>query len=145
MKFKMTIWNILSFTGLGSHEIIDDFIRPNYGTGQGLFQFILGVSPNLLAAALIFPFTMLTIRDAFTNENQKQDETNLNYWFWITLIVSQIGLIIWEYMQKEGNLAFDRNDIIATLIGGGFAILAFLSFKKKYLLNLNKKEDSTQQ
>ncbi len=134
MKNKLTIWIVLCLVGLASHELIDELIRPQFGTKGSSLVFLLGISPNFIASALIFPFGTLTIRDFYTNKEQITSRKNLNVWFFIGLIVSQISLVIWEFMQlNSNNLVFDSSDIYATLIGGITAIIVFVSFRNKYL------------
>ena len=125
MKFKVSIWVILTILGLASHEVISELIRPIYGIGEGVIPYLLGVAPNFIAAGLIFPFSVLSLREYYPNENQQESRSNLNRWFWIGLGLTLIALITWEFMQKTGNLIFDLNDILATLLGGLFAVLLF--------------------
>ncbi len=137
MKLNVTIWIVLCIGGLFLHEIIDVFIRPNYGKGLGWIPFFFGVIPNFLAAGFIFPFGGLTIRDHYTNNDQKRDPANLSIWFWTSLFGSQLGLILWELVQRSGgNLIYDPFDVLATILGGMSAILIFILGRKSYLAKL---------
>lgn len=134
MKDRLSIWIILALFGLGTHEIIDEMIRPQFGKGESVISFILGILPNYLAAGFIFPFAVLTIRDTYTTNGQKKNIINLNTWFWIGLVGSQLGLILWELIQLDSkNLVYDPFDIVATLIGGITAIGIFEMSKAKYI------------
>lgn len=136
MRIKMSIWIALALVGLGTHEIIDELIRPRYGVGEGLLPYILGIAPNFLAAGLIFPFSILTIRDSYAD--RKGSILHLNKWFWLGVAVSQIALIAWEFIQLSGNLVFDPDDIIATLLGGLFAVVVYYLTRGKYLDKVKK-------
>jgi hypothetical protein len=121
MNFKPNSWTVLCFTGLASHQLVADFVRPNYGMGEGLLPFLLGVAPNFLAAALIFPFFGL-----MAMHHTKPDIRHRHKrWFYISLIISQAGLLVWEYMQQFGKLVFDLNDVAATVVGGIVAVILY--------------------
>ncbi len=140
MKIHITAWNIIALIGLATHELINELIRPLYGQGEGVWAFILGVLPNFLAAACIFPFMILTIRDSYVNSKQKINEHNLYQWFIYGLIITTSGLIIWEFIQKSnGNLVYDLNDIIATLSGSITAYLFYILNRKRYISNEKKR------
>jgi cytochrome c oxidase subunit IV len=53
-------------------------------------------------------------------------------------LVSSIGLIVWEFMQKSSrNLVFDYHDIVATLLGAVFAWFLFLFVHIAAILDRN--------
>ena len=116
---KISIWTILTFIGLGLHSINSEILRPKFGGQDELIGFILGVAPNFLAAGLIFPFGVLMIAENYN----KETISKINNYFWFGLVSSQVGLIVWEFMQESSEkLVFDLNDITVTLFGGLFAI-----------------------
>lgn len=128
---QINMWIILALLGQVSHSLVESWIRPIYGKGESLGAFLLGVAPNFLAAALIFPFFFLVIRNP--KYEQAADPQHLQRWFYGGLVFSQVGLILWEFNQLTGGLVFDWNDIVATLVGGAFAILLYHLNKQSYL------------
>jgi hypothetical protein len=142
MSLKLTVWIVLFLTGLATHQAIDVFFRPNYGAGEGAIPYLLGIAPNFIAAALIFPFAALTFRDSYANDIQKGDSSNLDKWFWSGLLISQIGLITWEFLQKSGKLIFDTNDILATIAGGVTAVGIYLLNKRPHLKRMRNKQST---
>ena len=127
---KISIWTILTFIGLGLHSINSEILRPKFGGQDELIGFILGVAPNFLAAGLIFPFGVLMIAENYN----KETISKINNYFWFGLVSSQVGLIVWEFMQESSEkLVFDLNDITVTLFGGLFAIGIYQMNKKRYL------------
>lgn len=40
MRIKLTIWMVLAFIGLGTHELLDEMVRPQYGVGEGRVPFL---------------------------------------------------------------------------------------------------------
>ncbi len=114
-------WSILCILGLASHQVIEEYIRPYYQELDAI-QFLLGVAPNFIAAALIFPFAGMALWKLKTGQNLQVQ----NQWFWRSNVISTIGLIIWEFMQLKGNLIFDYWDIVFTLIGSIMAIFIYI-------------------
>lgn len=133
---RIPVWTILTLLGLALHSVNSDVLRPAYGHGTGLFPYLLGVLPNFLAAGVIFPFAVLMIVDS-TLSKKSINAALVNQYFWTGLMGSQIGLIVWEYMQLEGNLVFDYNDIGATLLGGLCSIIIFYRSREAYLKTKN--------
>ena len=132
MKIYWSWWIVLCLLGLSTHELIDVWIRPTYGGQDDLLGFLLGVAPNFLAAALIFPFGVLMFREHQYRERDEAQNADYTRWFWYGLIGSQLGLLIWELMQMHGgNLIYDPADIAATVLGGLVAVLLFYQIKSK--------------
>jgi hypothetical protein len=127
MKIRISIWNMLCLAGLTIHQLIDEYIRPAFGKGQGEISFLLGISPNFIAAGLIFPFAGLTLWEYYKPPGHTAHRHRMKQWFFASLIVSQAGLILWEFAQRYGRLVFDWYDIAATLAGGVFAVLIYFS------------------
>ncbi len=119
-------WTILCILGLALHHLIEEHIRPCY-QGIDAVQFLLGVAPNFLASFLIFPFAGMAIWKMQTHKNiSVQDK-----WFWVSLIISSLGLMIWEFMQLTGNLVFDYWDILFTVLGSILALILYKFVKYK--------------
>lgn len=127
MKIKPGRWTLICIAGLAGGEIVSEWIRPVYGKGDGIIPFLLGVAPSFMAAALVIPFANLM----FLENTDKQPALKERHWFYVGLVISQIGLIGWEFMQLTGKLYFDWNDIAAIFLGGGTAILIFEKSKSE--------------
>ena len=132
--FNISIWVVLTLVGLGLHSINSEILRP-YGRDESeLITFFLGVMPNFLAAALIFPFGFLMICERIPNMAHFDNRVVLNKYFWLGLAGSQTCLILWEFMQKNSdNLRYDFYDIGATVMGGLFAAGIYNVVYKRYL------------
>lgn len=103
--------------------------RENMTSTNPVFQFFLGVSPNI-AAGYAMPLILASfLQKVVRNENK--GEARKIYLF--ISAFTTLGLIVWEFIQVNSeNLRFDTNDIAATFVG---AFLAYISYL--WLANLN--------
>jgi len=106
--------------------------RENVSSNNLLFQFFLGVSPNIAAG-----YAMPLILASFTPKvvkNENRIEARKIY-----LLISAFttfGLIAWEFIQLNSkNLYFDTNDIVATFIGTFLAYISYLWLSKLKIPN----------
>lgn len=130
-KIHLSWWLGQCLFGLFTHSLVDEWIRPIYGANGDLLSFFLGVAPNFLAAAFIFPFGLLMFREYQVEDWPKELNPNFKRWFWMGLLGSQLGLLVWELMQRSGNLIYDPADMVATVLGGLVAILLFYRVNKR--------------
>lgn len=102
--------------------------RENISSSNALFQFFLGVSPNISAG-----YAMPLILASFTEKvarNENKDEARKMYLF--ISAFTTLGLIMWEFIQiNSENLYFDTNDIIATFVGTFLAYISYLWLEPK--------------
>ena len=101
--------------------------RENVSSNNSLFQFFLGVSPNIAAG-----YAMPLILASFTQKvvkNENKSEARKIYLF--VSAFTTFGLIAWEFIQVNSkNLYFDTNDIVSTFIGTFLAYIAYLWLSK---------------
>jgi hypothetical protein len=92
--------------------------------GPSAVPLVQGTLPNLVAVpALTFGFLMMLIpvRRPPTPEMQRFQRRG----FWVLWSLCCLGVVVWEFMQKTGNLVFDPLDLVATAVGAGGALLLF--------------------
>lgn len=124
--FYTNRWAWFSLIGFVGHRLVSDWVRPVFGKGVSAWSFLLGIAPNFLGAALVFPFAGVAAWQ-FWGQKQGLTSTRPRSWQvfgWISL-ASQALLIVWEFWQINSRLFFDWNDIVATLVGGGVAAAIF--------------------
>jgi glycopeptide antibiotics resistance protein len=115
-----------------------------------LFQFLLGVSPNVAAGyampLILASFVPKVVKNTNNGESRKV--------FSFVSALTTLGLIVWEFIQIDSkNLYFDINDIVATFIGVLLAFLVYLWLSKvktsneqdTYSQTVTKNESSSQQ
>jgi glycopeptide antibiotics resistance protein len=97
------------------------WVRANIPVTTPLFQYFIGVSPNL-AAGYAMPLILASFLPKIANNTQGESRKA----FLRVSVFTTLGLITWEFIQIFGpSFYFDIHDIAATLIG---ALLAFLSY-----------------
>ena len=110
--------------------------RENISSTNTLFQFFLGVSPNI-AAGYAMPLILASFIEKVA-KNENKNEARKTY-----LLVSAFttfGLIVWEFIQVNSkNLYFDTNDIVATFIG---TFLAYISYQWLTKLKIPNEQDN---
>jgi len=136
-RLKLNIWTTLCLFGLFATQAIQDWIRPVYGAGEGWLPFLLGVLPNFIPAGFSSPFAGLMYRDYQLPIEKRRNPKNLTQWFWVSMLITQIGLNTWEFLQKTGNLRFDVNDLYANVAGAFVATLLFYALRGQYLKQLS--------
>jgi hypothetical protein len=90
-------------------------LRTGY-TGENLaIKYFWGVAPNFFPAIGLPSLFLIIIPHVFV-QKKKSKPFNKNIHI-ISNIISLMGLTIWEVLQLSGNLKFDWNDILWTLLG----------------------------
>lgn len=85
-------------------------------------EYLLGVMPNIVAAIAI-SFVLLSI---WVAQTRIVNFASVRPWFFAFATISGLGLVGWELAQKTSEgLVYDANDLLATLVGVGIAILLF--------------------
>lgn len=98
----------------------------HWGRGQhvklAIVLYLIGVLPNFLAAIAI-PFVPLGV---WADQNLSLDYDHAKWWFIVATTGSMVGLIAWEFAQHDSRkLVFDPQDIGATFLGAGVAVVLF--------------------
>lgn len=114
--------------------------RENVSSNNSLFQFFLGVSPNI-AAGYAMPLILASFLEKVV-KNENKNEARKIYLF--VSAFTTFGLIVWEFIQVNSkNLYFDINDIVATFIGTFLAYISYLWLTNLKMPNgRNKTENS---
>jgi hypothetical protein len=113
---KITIYWFMIFVLCSiAYQFIQDTLRPQYDGDNVMIRYFLGIAPYFFPAIGLPALFVILIPQLFGNENNKrwlheQKHITAN-------IISMTGLILWEFMQVNGNLHFDWNDILWTCIG----------------------------
>jgi len=117
---------LLSLIGFTGHRLVSDWLRPLFGKGVSVLSFLLGIAPNFLGAALVFPFAGMAVWQFWWHQ-KGSPSAQMRQWqvFGWASLASQVLLIGWEFLQINSHLFFDWNDIAATLVGGAIAALFF--------------------
>jgi len=116
MKLKSEYYWFLIFAFcFFAYQQIQDNIRPHYHGSNSTIKYLLGVAPNFFPAIGIPAIFVLLIPNVFKPKNS-------NHWLLqkkhiYANLISIIGLVGWEFVQLFGNLKFDWNDVLWTLIG----------------------------
>jgi hypothetical protein len=116
MKFKSEYYWFLIFAFcFTAFNQIQDNIRPSYIGDNSVIKYLLGVAPNFFPAIGI-PALFVLIIPHVLKKNYSGS------WFFekrhlSANLTSVNGLVGWEFLQIEGKLRFDWNDILWTLIG----------------------------
>ncbi len=115
----------LCFAGF---QYLEEVIRIDYNNQNNFFTYLLGIIPNFLPAIGMPSIFVVIIKEL------KEKSTNpffLKKKHILAILISQIGLIAWEFQQiLAPNGTFDWNDILWTIIGGG---IFYLIWKAKPL------------
>lgn len=106
--------------------------RENVSSNHSLFQFFLGVSPNI-AAGYAMPLILASFVQRIV-KNKNKGEAHKIYLF--VSAFTTFGLILWEFIQiNSKNLHFDTNDIVATFVGTFLAYISYLWLAKPTISN----------
>ena len=115
----------LCFAGF---QYLEEVIRIDYNNQNNFFTYLLGIIPNFLPAIGMPSIFVVIIKEL------KEKSTNpffLKKKHILAILISQIGLIAWEFQQiLAPNGTFDWHDILWTIIGGG---IFYLIWKAKPL------------
>lgn len=115
-----TKYGLVGIGALAALSLAHWLRRSGYG-GGGIWVYILGVVPNLVAAVAI-PFVALS---AWADQNQGASYAAIRRCFVVVALVSAVGLVAWEFLQLTGRLVFDAHDLGATIVGLGVGWLLF--------------------
>ena len=131
MKWKNEYLHILIFAlCFAGFQYLEEVIRIDYNNQNKFFTYLLGVIPNFLPAIGMPCIFVVIIKEL------KGKSTNtffLKKKYILAILISQIGLISWEFQQiLAPNGTFDWNDILWTIIGGG---IFYLIWKIKPLID----------
>ena len=129
MKWKNEYLHILIFAlCFAGFQYLEEVIRIDYNNQNNFFTYLLGIIPNFLPAIGMPSIFVVIIKEL------KEKSTNpffLKKKHILAILISQIGLIAWEFQQiLAPNGTFDWNDILWTIIGGG---IFYLIWKAKPL------------
>lgn len=111
--------------------VIQNFIRPNSKDYDEIIKQLLGVMPNFLAG-IAMSIAIFIYNNGYFEKMKFTPEKSM----FASVIISMIGLTLWEYIQIFAYRPFDNNDVIATIIGSLIsAVLIYLN------INFNKKHN----
>jgi len=117
-----------------AYQQIQDNIRPGYSGDNPTIRYFLGVAPNFFPAiGLPALFIILLPQIAGKRKTAKWFNEKKHI---TSNLVALTGLIFWEFLQMTGNLKFDWNDILWTLLGGFLFHLIWLVSPAKYKSSL---------
>ncbi len=104
-------------------------IRKGYAGENLAIKYFFGVAPNFFPAIGLPSLFVILIPVIFEKmKNSKWIYVNRHI---ASNITSLMGLIIWEVLQLTGNLKFDWNDILWTILGAlTFQLIWILSSTK---------------
>jgi len=112
--------------------------RGNFAVTNSVFQFLLGIAPNV-AAGYAMPLILASFVPKVV-KNENKDEA-LKIFLFVSAFTT-FGLIVWEFIQVNSkNLHFDTNDIGATFFG---TLLAYVSYLWLANPTISPEQDKTQ-
>lgn len=129
INIKVSFAILLSAMGMIGLALLNvtQWARVNISISNSLFQFLLGVSPNV-AAGYAMPLILASfVPKVVKNTNEGESRKVFSF----VSIFTTLGLIIWEFIQIDSkDFYFDINDIVATFIGVLLAFLVYLWLSK---------------
>lgn len=130
MKWKNEYLHILIFAlCFAGFQYLEEVIRIDYNNQNNFFTYLLGVIPNFLPAIGMPSIFVVIIKEL---KGRSTNTFLLKKKYILAILISQIGLISWEFQQiLAPNGTFDWNDILWTIIGGG---IFYLIWKIKPLI-----------
>ncbi len=112
--------------------LVQNFIRPNSKDYDEIIKQLLGVLPNFLAG-----IGMSMAIFIYNNGYFEKIKLNPEKRMLASVILSILGLTLWEYIQIFAYRPFDINDVIATIVGSLLsAVLIYLNIKYNKKQNL---------
>ncbi len=112
--------------------LVQNFIRPNSKDYNEIIKQLLGVLPNFLAG-----IGMSIAIFIYNNGYFEKIKLNPEKRMLASVILSILGLTLWEYIQIFSYRPFDINDVIATILGSLLsAVLIYLNIKYNKKQNL---------
>lgn len=129
MKWKNEYLYFLIFAiCFAGFQYLEEVIRIDYDNRNSYVTYLLGVIPNFLPAIGMPCILVLIIKEL---KGKSNNEYLLKKKHILVILISQLGLIAWEFQQIIApHGTFDWNDILWTIIGG---IIFFLIWKVKPL------------
>lgn len=120
----MTLATRCGMVGIGALAILSlaQWVRGGTFESTPILAYVLGVLPNL-AAAVAIPFVSMA---GWLEVYRLADPGRHQRTFLLWVAFGTVGLVIWELVQRGGNLVFDPHDIAATMVG---AVAAFVIFQ----------------
>ena len=134
IETKVSFAILLSAMGMIGLALLNvtQWARVNISVSNSLFQFLLGVSPNI-AAGYAMPLILVSFVPKVVRNTNKGESRQV---FSFVSTFTTLGLIVWEFIQIDSkNLYFDMNDIVATFIGVLLAFLVYLWLSKVKISN----------
>lgn len=129
LNTKISLAVLMSAMGMLGLALLSStqWAREHISSNNSLFQFFLGISPNI-AAGYAMPLILASfIQRVVKNENR--GDAHKIYLF--ISAFTAFGLIVWEFIQVNSkNLYFDTNDIVATFVGTFLAYISYLWLTK---------------
>lgn len=115
-----------------ANDFVRSYLRPIYGLSKyDLLSNILGWLPNYFAGLGFVLLGLISFK--LISDISKNKAFNKHIYNYMTLIsiISAVGLIWWEFEQKNGNLIYDKNDIFASIggVSSGYLVFIILTFK----------------
>lgn len=103
-----------------------------------MVKYFFGVAPNFFPAIGLPSLFVILIPEIFAkNKKFKRIFENRHI---ASNITSLVGLIIWEVLQLTGNLKFDWNDILWTILGAlTFQLIWIVSSTKFKTIDIGQK------
>ena len=129
IETKVSFAILLSAMGMIGLALLNvtQWARVNISVSNSLFQFLLGVSPNV-AAGYAMPLILASFVPKIVKNTNKGESRKV---FSLVSTLTTLGLVVWEFVQIDSeNLYFDINDIVATFIGVLLAFLVYLWVSK---------------
>jgi hypothetical protein len=116
------LWFAVFMIGFAITRLTIDVWRPGQPDRHPGIAFALGIAPNFVAA-LTLPALGMMLREYLVRSAAAGWLTGYEAWNRVTVGLTVLGLVGWEYRQRSGYLTFDYVDILATLLGAGLAYL----------------------
>ena len=149
---KISFAILLSAMGIIGLALLNvtQWARVNISVSNSLFQFLLGIMPNV-AAGYAMPLILASFVPKVVKNTNKGESRKV---FSFVSTLTTLGLIVWEFIQIDSkNLYFDINDIVATFGGVSLAFLVYLWLSKvktsneqdTYSQTVTKNESGSQQ
>lgn len=124
----------IGFIAFMTTIMVQNFIRPKSKDYDEIVKQLLGVLPNLLAG-----IGMSIAIFIYNNGYFEKIKLNPEKRMLASVILSILGLTLWEYIQIFAYRPFDINDVIATIV------VSLLSGVLIYLnINYNKKHNKVE-
>jgi hypothetical protein len=130
-------WFAIFAISFVAFQIIQE-IREDYAGENLAVKYFFGVAPNFFPA-IGLPSLFVILIPEIVGKNKKFKRICENRHI-ASNITSLVGLIIWEVLQLAGNLKFDWNDILWTILGAlTFQLIWIVSSTKFKTIDIGQK------